>query len=392
MFEPNQIIVEYTGEIITQEECEARMRTQYKDAECYYLMDFDQGMILDATRGSIARFINHSCEPNCRMIKWTVQGKPRMALFAGDDGIMTGEELTYDYNFDPYSTKNVQECRCGTASCRGVLGPKPKELKDALRPIVGAKRKFGDVVNDSMEAVKTQTKKRKVAVASGVRSAIASAKATAEDTLSSAQEGATTTLKSARASASDKLARARSLASSSINNISAKSSQESLVNKGSRPSLRSNANSRATVESSTSEEATKDNRLRRRHTIVTYTHTNPVKSSTDDSRRKSDYTRLASNPSQNVSPPEPLLVDEEDNNTTNPTPSDNVSKDEDRDRKSTDYQQQQRPLSRSQSLKNKVGSVRKNVVRSVAGRHGTRAEGRNGNGKGKGKTIRVIDG
>ena len=34
------------------------------------------------------------------MIKWTVAGKPRMALFAGDNVIMTGEELTYDYNFE----------------------------------------------------------------------------------------------------------------------------------------------------------------------------------------------------------------------------------------------------------------------------------------------------
>ncbi len=63
-------------------------------------MLFDQNMIIDATRGSIARFVNHSCEPNCRMIKWTVAGKPRMALFAGDRGIMSGEELTYDYNFE----------------------------------------------------------------------------------------------------------------------------------------------------------------------------------------------------------------------------------------------------------------------------------------------------
>lgn len=77
-------------------------------------MLFDQNMVIDATtRGSIARFVNHSCNPNCRMEKWTVGGQPRMALFAGDRGIMTGEELTYDYNFDPYSLKNVQECRCG---------------------------------------------------------------------------------------------------------------------------------------------------------------------------------------------------------------------------------------------------------------------------------------
>jgi SET domain-containing protein len=62
-------------------------------------MEFQNGMYIDATRGSMARFVNHSCEPNCHMIKWVVAGQPRMALFAGDNGIMTGEELTYDYNF-----------------------------------------------------------------------------------------------------------------------------------------------------------------------------------------------------------------------------------------------------------------------------------------------------
>lgn len=100
-------------------------------------MQFDQQMILDATRGSIARFINHSCEPNCTIIKWTVAEKPRMALFAGDQGIMTGEELTYDYNFIPYSAKNLERCRCGSSFCRGFLGPKPKEAKN---PLTGNKR------------------------------------------------------------------------------------------------------------------------------------------------------------------------------------------------------------------------------------------------------------
>ena len=113
-------------------------------------MSFDQNMIIDATRGSIARFVNHSCAPNCKMVKWTVGGKPRMALFAGMNGIMTGEELTYDYNFEyvllhfpsnhphdnrltqsrsPFSVKNVQECRCGASTCRGVLGPRTQEPK-----------------------------------------------------------------------------------------------------------------------------------------------------------------------------------------------------------------------------------------------------------------------
>lgn len=65
-------------------------------------MAFDQNMTLDATRGSIARFVNHSCEPNCKIEMWNVAGQPRMALFAGDNGTMDGEELTYDYKVFKY--------------------------------------------------------------------------------------------------------------------------------------------------------------------------------------------------------------------------------------------------------------------------------------------------
>ncbi|KAL1894364.1 hypothetical protein Sste5346_005863 [Sporothrix stenoceras] len=126
-FRPGQIIMEYIGEIITEEESDRRMNELYKDNACYYLMSFDQSLIIDGTSGSIARFVNHSCSPNCRMIKWIVSGQPRIALFAGDRPIQTGEELTYDYNFDPYSAKNVQGCLCGADNCRGVLGPRKSE-------------------------------------------------------------------------------------------------------------------------------------------------------------------------------------------------------------------------------------------------------------------------
>ncbi|EFE43204.1 histone-lysine N-methyltransferase (Ash1), putative [Trichophyton verrucosum HKI 0517] len=171
-FEPNQIIVEYTGEILTQIEAQRRMKTIYKKNECFYLMDFDQDMIIDATRGSIARFVNHSCEPNCKMEKWIVAGKPRIALFAGDNGIMTGEELTYDYNFDPYSNKNVQECRCGTPSCRGVLGPRPKgkdsKEKSTVKPAsTRTKRKSQGVTNS--QASKKQKTTKQSSVKSGLK-------------------------------------------------------------------------------------------------------------------------------------------------------------------------------------------------------------------------------
>ena len=90
-------------------------------------MEFDQGMIIDATKGSMARFVNHSCRPNCEMRKWIVDKKPRMALFALRE-IMTGEELTYDYNFEPTGT--AQPCHCGADICRGVIGPRTSKDKE----------------------------------------------------------------------------------------------------------------------------------------------------------------------------------------------------------------------------------------------------------------------
>ncbi|RAL68341.1 hypothetical protein DID88_007072 [Monilinia fructigena] len=192
-FNANQIIVEYTGEIITEDECDRRMNEDYKDNECYYLMSFDQNMIIDATRGSIARFVNHSCKPNCRMVKWIVEGKPRMALFAGDNPIMTGDELTYDYNFDPFSAKNVQACRCGSDNCRGVLGPRPKDQKvpkaTSIKEVVKAgikagKRKLQQMIGDEEDDDDILTpKKRKMKVATGVKKSIATASASVASTV-----------------------------------------------------------------------------------------------------------------------------------------------------------------------------------------------------------------
>jgi histone-lysine N-methyltransferase ASH1L len=119
-FLPGQIIMEYTGEIISEGECQRRMREDYKDKACYYLMELERNLVIDGTKGSMARFINHSCDPNCEVRMVKVNGTPRMAVYAGDAGIMTGEELTYDYNFDNFGEVR-QNCYCGASNCRGFL-------------------------------------------------------------------------------------------------------------------------------------------------------------------------------------------------------------------------------------------------------------------------------
>ncbi|KAI1164897.1 SET domain-containing protein [Nemania serpens] len=203
-FGANQIIMEYTGEIITEEECDRRMNEKYQDNQCYYLMSFDQNMIIDATTGSIARFVNHSCQPNCRMVKWIVSGQPRMALFAGDRDIMTGDELTYDYNFDPFSAKNVQKCLCGSPNCRGVLGPKPKEVKPpkptkeelakaAKQSSKGGKRKLKEALGDLDGAEARGSKKQKVKNTAGTKALATGVKRTTS--LKAATKGAATVIK-----------------------------------------------------------------------------------------------------------------------------------------------------------------------------------------------------
>ncbi|KTW28905.1 hypothetical protein T552_01533 [Pneumocystis carinii B80] len=104
-FEANSLIVEYCGEVIEKKELFRRMNSIYKNAQNYYFLNFESGLVLDAgIKGNESRFINHSCEPNCKIEKWYVKGIPRIGVFAGEAGLFAGEDITYDYNFRKVKT------------------------------------------------------------------------------------------------------------------------------------------------------------------------------------------------------------------------------------------------------------------------------------------------
>lgn len=89
----------------------------------FYFMMLQRDEYLDATkRGDIARFINHSCNPNCYVAKWHVGKRMRMGIFSQRD-IFKGEELTFNYNVDRYGNE-AQPCHCGEPNCVGQLGGK----------------------------------------------------------------------------------------------------------------------------------------------------------------------------------------------------------------------------------------------------------------------------
>ncbi|KAL1236749.1 Histone-lysine N-methyltransferase ash1 [Trichinella spiralis] len=118
----DEFIVEFVGEVITSKENCRRNKQQMRWANTHqYPMQLTSGLVIDATSfGNAARFINHSCDPNCRAEKWMVEGKHRLAIVANRD-ISKGEELTLDYG---YAGKPFDEipCLCNSSKCRKFLG------------------------------------------------------------------------------------------------------------------------------------------------------------------------------------------------------------------------------------------------------------------------------
>ncbi|XP_033831263.1 histone-lysine N-methyltransferase ASH1L [Periophthalmus magnuspinnatus] len=135
-----QFIIEYLGEVVSEHEFRSRMMEQYFSHSGHYCLNLDSGMVIDSYRmGNEARFINHSCEPNCEMQKWSVNGVYRIGLFALKD-ITSGTELTYDYNFHSFNTEEQQVCKCGSESCRGIIGGKSQRINGLPGKTGGARR------------------------------------------------------------------------------------------------------------------------------------------------------------------------------------------------------------------------------------------------------------
>jgi hypothetical protein len=81
-----------------------------------------------ARQGNPARFINHSCDPNCETQKWLARGELAIGLFALTD-IEAGQELTFDYNFERYGDKPMR-CYCAAARCRKFIGGTAESTAD----------------------------------------------------------------------------------------------------------------------------------------------------------------------------------------------------------------------------------------------------------------------
>jgi SET domain-containing protein len=126
-------VIEYIGEHISNDEAFER----YGESIAHtMLFSIDDDTVIDPQRvGNEARFINHSCQPNCA----SYQDKRRIFIEAVKD-IPEGAELSYDYKLIPSDTDTDRAqypCRCGSARCRGSLLAPPRRK----RPTAATKRR-----------------------------------------------------------------------------------------------------------------------------------------------------------------------------------------------------------------------------------------------------------
>jgi len=126
---PGTRIIEYTGEKISYAESDRRYPDERDARHHTFLFTLNSKWIIDAAfEGNDARFINHSCNPNCdayieRGHIW-IESIKRIAA---------GAELTYDYQYeylDEYTAEDLEfyACRCGAPNCRGTI-VEPKKTR-----------------------------------------------------------------------------------------------------------------------------------------------------------------------------------------------------------------------------------------------------------------------
>ncbi|KAK4525629.1 hypothetical protein GAYE_SCF15G3538 [Galdieria yellowstonensis] len=115
-----ELVIEYAGELIRPVIADIREKIYEKHKIGCYMFRLNDEFIVDATmKGNYARFINHSCEPNCRSKIITVDGDKQVIGIFTKRSIFAGEELTYDYQFDEFG--ETIPCNCGAPNCRGKM-------------------------------------------------------------------------------------------------------------------------------------------------------------------------------------------------------------------------------------------------------------------------------
>jgi hypothetical protein len=155
-------IAEYLGERISHDEADDRYAAKEDDGHTFLFVVNDE-VCIDATYdGNDARFINHSCDPNCES-----NIEDDRVFVDAIRTIEAGEELGYDYSLTWESTDDPQDlqlynCRCGALECRGtMLSPEPVDFEEKKKDKKKKKKKNKKDKKDAKESKKDRKKNKR---------------------------------------------------------------------------------------------------------------------------------------------------------------------------------------------------------------------------------------
>jgi SET domain-containing protein len=124
LFFKGTYIGEYCGEVITEEERERRDKNneKWKSRDvAFYTMALENYYVDAELFGSIMRYVNHSCDPNCLTQVYTSSSMDaHVCLFAAKN-ILAGEELTFSYASNHHTNNSEYKCYCGSTNCTGIF-------------------------------------------------------------------------------------------------------------------------------------------------------------------------------------------------------------------------------------------------------------------------------
>jgi hypothetical protein len=129
-------VLEYRGERIDSAEAHRRYGDNHELGETYLFAVNAHWLIDGNVGGSSARFVNHSCAPNCDAVIWVdIDGDERRdrVYIETRRRVRRGEELSFDYALESSHAPSAAQrerwrCRCGARQCRGTLLAAPESM------------------------------------------------------------------------------------------------------------------------------------------------------------------------------------------------------------------------------------------------------------------------
>ena len=157
-FQKGEVVAEYVGEYVVNPVTDQREKLYAENRIQDYQFRVSANFVIDATKhGGFARYINHSCDPNCvaKIIDGDAPNQHlKRVIVSSQRAIEAGEEITYDYQFPIENDLDARlPCSCGAKNCRGFMNwdlPESSSLIARARTSRGRKERIRNLVRKDL--------------------------------------------------------------------------------------------------------------------------------------------------------------------------------------------------------------------------------------------------